>query len=153
MEISEQLIATLPDADAARRFADEFTASNPPAAARLARDPALLSDVLTIVSFSPLLATTLLQNPEYISWLQKRRKDSGVRSTGELLEALAQFGMMHSLLSPQVLYARFRRRELLRIFLRDVRRLATVPEITEEISNVADAILAAALKIAKNEMD
>jgi glutamate-ammonia-ligase adenylyltransferase len=153
MEISEQLIASLPDADAARRFADEFTASNPAAAARLARDPALLSDVLTIVSFSPLLATTLLQNPEYIAWLQKRRKDSGVRSMVELLESLAQFEMTHSQLSPQVLYTRFRRRELLRIFLRDIRRLATIAEITEEISNLADAILAAALKVASNEMN
>ncbi|MFL6375007.1 MAG: hypothetical protein ACJ73D_10095 [Pyrinomonadaceae bacterium] len=153
MEIGDKLIATLPDAESARRFADEFRARNTAAAAKLARDPALLSDVLTIVSFSPLLATTLLQNPEYLIWLQKRRKDSGVRSTIELLESLGQFEMTHSLLSPQVLYARFRRRELLRIFLRDVRRLATVPEITEEISNLADAILAAALNVAKNEMD
>jgi len=152
MEISDQLIVTLPDADAARRFAVEFQTSNPSLAAKLARDPALLSDVLTIVSFSPLLATTLLQNPEYVTWLQKRRKDSGVRSTGELLESLAQFEMTHSQLSPQVLYARFRRRELLRIFLRDVRRLATIAEITEEISNLADAILASALKVASNEI-
>ena len=153
MEIGEKLIATLPDAAAARRFADEFEARNSATVARLARDPALLSDVLTIVSFSPLLATTLMQDPEYITWLQKRRKDSGVRSTGELVESLAQFEMTHSLLSPQVLYARFRRRELMRIFLRDIRRLATIAEITEEISNLADAILAAALKLAKSEMD
>ncbi|HTH50560.1 MAG TPA: hypothetical protein VL501_01420, partial [Pyrinomonadaceae bacterium] len=49
--------------------------------------------------------------------------------------------------------ARFRRRELLRIFLRDIRRLATIPEITEEVSNLADSILQAALKLALNEMD
>ena len=79
MEISEQLIRTLPDAEAARRFGDEFEARNSSVATKLARDPALLSDVLTIVSFSPLLATTLLQNPEHIAWQQKRRRDSGVR--------------------------------------------------------------------------
>jgi glutamate-ammonia-ligase adenylyltransferase len=153
MEIGEQLIESLPDPDAARRFADEFDVRHGPAARKLERDRALLSDVLTIASFSPLLATTLLQHPEYVAWLQKRRKDAGLRSTGELVESLAQFGMTSSLLTPQVLYARFRRRELLRIFLRDVRRLATVPEVTEEISNLADAILAAALKVAANEMD
>jgi glutamate-ammonia-ligase adenylyltransferase len=153
MEISEQLASTLPDADAAKRFADEFAARHPAQAQRLARDPALFSDVLTVASFSPLLATTLLQNPEYLWWLQKRRKDSGVRSTEELLESHARFSLTCSQLEPQVVFARFRRRELLRIFLRDIRGLATVPEITEEISNLADAILSSALKRAATEMD
>ncbi len=51
-------------------------------------------------------------------------------------------------MEPQVLFARFRRRELLRIYLRDIRRLATIAEITEEISNLADAILESALELA-----
>jgi glutamate-ammonia-ligase adenylyltransferase len=51
------------------------------------------------------------------------------------------------------LLARFRRRELLRIFLRDIRRLVTVSEITEELSNLADAILEYALRIARQELD
>ncbi len=49
--------------------------------------------------------------------------------------------------------ARFRRRELLRIYLRDVRGLGTIVEITEEISNLADAILEYALGIARQELD
>ncbi|MEO7674521.1 MAG: hypothetical protein ABIU09_10660, partial [Pyrinomonadaceae bacterium] len=49
--------------------------------------------------------------------------------------------------------ARFRRRELLRIFLRDIRRLATIAEITEEISNLADAILENSLRVARQELD
>lgn len=153
MEIDPKLIDKLPDPDAAVRFAEEFAHRDRAAASRLFRDEALASDVLAIAAFSPLLATTLLQNPEYVVWLAKRRKDSGVRSVGELLESLAQFEMTHSQLPPGSLYARFRRRELLRIFLRDIRRLATVPEITEEVSNLADAILAAALKLALNEVD
>jgi glutamate-ammonia-ligase adenylyltransferase len=153
MEISEHLLSTLPDAEIVRRFAEEFAARNPSTAVKLERDPALLSDVLTMASFSPLLATTLLQNPEYITWLKKRRKDSGVRSTGDLIESLARFELTNSLLSPQVLYARFRRRELLRIFLHDIRRLTTIAEVTEEISNLADAILSAALKVSASEME
>ncbi|RDJ92973.1 hypothetical protein B4Q13_25120 [Lacticaseibacillus rhamnosus] len=42
--------------------------------------------------------------------------------------------------------ALFRRRELLRIVLRDGLRIGTLAEITEEISNLADAILGRALE-------
>src|SRR5207302_4309812 len=37
--------------------------------------------------------------------------------------------------------ARFKRRELLRIYLRDCLRVATLSEVTEELSNLADVIL------------
>ena len=42
---------------------------------------------------------------------------------------------------PAVELARFRRRQLLRIVLRDVLGVAGLAEITEELSNLADAIL------------
>lgn len=153
MEINEKLFKELPDAASARRFIDALAEKHPSHAAKLASQPALMSDVLTLASFSPLLATTLLQNPEYLSWLARKRKESGVRVTEELLESLARFSLTNSTLETQVLFARFRRRELLRIFLRDIRRLATVPEITEEISNLADAVLTSALEHARREMD
>lgn len=153
MEIDEKLLGELPDPDAARRFLVAFREKHPSKASKLVGQPALLSDALTLASFSPLLATTMLQNPEYLSWLARKRKESGVRVTEELIESLAQFSLVNSTLEPQVLFARFCRRELLRIFLRDIRRLATVPEITEEISNLADAVLTSALDDARREMD
>jgi glutamate-ammonia-ligase adenylyltransferase len=70
-----------------------------------------------------------------------------------MLESLARFTMTQSQIDPQVVFARFRRRELLRIYLRDIRRLATIAEITEEISNLADAILVTALKLSLREMN
>ncbi len=153
MEIDEKLFKELPDAESAKRFIDALTEKHPTHATKLAAQPALLSDVLTLVAFSPLLAATMLQNPEYLSWLERKRKESGVRSHEELLESLARFSLTNSTLDTQVLFARFRRRELLRIYLRDIRRLATVPEITEEISNLADVVLASALDHARREMD
>lgn len=149
----ETLIADLPDRDGARRFLTDLVDRAPAAANRLFRNDALTSDVLTLVSFSQLLATTLLQNPDYIQWLDRRRRRSGVRSKDELLESFGQFALTNSQLDPQVVAARFRRRELLGIYLRDIRRLATVPEITEEISVLADAILESCLSIGRNEMD
>jgi len=153
MKRADQLIRDLPDTEAAHRFLGQLAEKDPSASAKLLKSEGLLSDVLTLVSFSPLLATTLLQNPDYFWWLNRKRVESGVRSKDELLESLARFGLTNSQLEPQVLFARFRRRELLRIFLRDIRGLATVAEITEEISNLADAILESALETARREMD
>ncbi|MFZ1700411.1 MAG: hypothetical protein WBO10_04110 [Pyrinomonadaceae bacterium] len=153
MDKIDPLIRDLPDPAAAGRFLGQFAEKHPSAAAKLDKKPALLSDAATVAAFSPLLATTMLQHPEHLLWLERKRTDSGVRSTEELVESLAQFSLTNSTLEPQVLFARFRRRELLRIYLRDIRRLATIAEVTEEISNLADAILSAALKLAQNEMD
>jgi glutamine synthetase adenylyltransferase len=61
--------------------------------------------------------------------------------------------LTHSQLDLHTQLARFRRRELLRIFLSDIRRLATIAEVTEDISNLADAILETALRDARQEMD
>ncbi len=153
MKKDDHLMTSLPDAEAARRFLGQLAEAHPSESAKLLKNEGLLSDVLTLVSFSPLLATTLLQNPDYFWWLNRKRRESGVRGKDELLESLARFALTNSQLEPQVLFARFRRRELLRIYLRDIRRLATIAEITEEISNLADAILESALQLARREMD
>ena len=153
MERKEFLIKDLPDPEAARRFLGQLAENHPSPHAKLLKKEGLLSDVLTLVAFSPLLATTLLQNPDYLWWLERERKEVSTRTKDGLLESLARFALTNSQLDAQVLFARFRRRELLRIYLRDIRRLATVAEITEEISNLADAILESALKYARREMD
>ncbi|MBI5085644.1 MAG: glutamine-synthetase adenylyltransferase, partial [Acidobacteria bacterium] len=48
--------------------------------------------------------------------------------------------------------AEFRRQEILRILLRDRLGLGTLPEITEELSNLADAILDAGYRRLKTEL-
>jgi glutamate-ammonia-ligase adenylyltransferase len=153
MSKAEFLIRDLPDPESAQRFLDQLAEKYPSQSTKLLKNDALLSDVLTLVSFSPLLATTLLQNPEYLWWLNRKRSDSTVRNKDELLESLARFSLTNSQTEANILLARFRRRELLRIFLSDIRRLTTIAEITEEISNLADAILENALRIARQELD
>ena len=147
----EFLARDLPSPEAAERFFEQFVERNASHASKLQKNEGLLSDVLALASYSPLLAATMIQSPEYVDWLGKERLNSAVRSKDELLESLARFSLTHSQLEPNVLFARFRRRELLRIFLRDIRRLGTIAEITEEISNLADAILENALRIARQE--
>jgi len=147
------LLSEVPDPEAARRFVQQLGEKFPAKAAILNTDEALRSDVFQLVSYSPLFATTILQNPEHISWLGRERLDSKVRDKPALLESLARFASTHSHLEPHIVLARFRRRELMRIFLRDLRRLATIAEVTEEISNLADAILEYSLRLSEQELD
>jgi glutamate-ammonia-ligase adenylyltransferase len=148
-----ELLRDLPDAEGARRFYEQLTTEHPRAARRLTDDPGLLSDALALAAWSPLLATTLTQNPDHLNWLARERANRHVRSTEELNESLARFALMHSQELPHVLFARFRRRELLRVYLNDIRRTSTVVETTEELSNLADSVLAYALNLARQELD
>ncbi|CAN5828310.1 hypothetical protein BH24ACI1_BH24ACI1_03360 [soil metagenome] len=149
----ESFIKNLPDAEGARRFYQQFAEKFPAEEKKLAKNEGLLSDVLTLAAFSPLLAMTILQNPSYISWLNRQRISSKVRGKDEILESLARFALTNTNVETNVLLARFRRRELLRIYLRDIRNLGAIAEITEEISNLADAILEYALRYARQELD
>jgi len=148
-----ELTRELPDPDGALGFWERLEAEHPRAARKLAADAALLSDALALAAWSPLLATTLAQQPDYLTWLARERADAHVRAVEELNESLARFALTHTREETPVLLARFRRRELLRIYLRDIRRTATVVETTEELSNLADAVLTYALNLARQQLD
>jgi glutamate-ammonia-ligase adenylyltransferase len=149
----EFLLRDLPDQNSARLFLERLSKEQPRAHQTLLKQPALLADALALAAWSPLLATTLEQNPEYLSWLSRERSDPRVRTSDELKEALARFALMNSSINPQVLLARFRRRELLRTYLHDIRRSQTLVETMEELSNLADAILDYALSLARQDLD
>ncbi|MDQ2746777.1 MAG: hypothetical protein M3T96_05905 [Acidobacteriota bacterium] len=149
----ESFIRNLPDADGARRFYSSLIENFPAEEKKLAKNEGLLSDVLTLAAFSPFLAATMRQNKSYFAWLNRQRLSTKVRDKEELLESLERFALTNSSLETNVRLARFRRRELLRIYLRDIRNLATIAEITEEISHLADAILEYALRQARQELD
>ena len=149
----EFLLRDLPDQNGARLFLERLAKEQPRAHQSLLKQPALLADVLALAAWSPLLATTIEQNPEYLSWLSRERANPRVRTADELKEALARFALTNSSLTPQVLLARFRRRELLRTYLHDIRRSQTLVETTEELSNLADAILDYALSLARQDLD
>jgi len=149
----ERLSNTLPDSEGAKRLYSRFAEEHPKETKKLQENTGLLSDVLTIAAFSPLLATTILQNPQYLTWLEREKRLPAIREKDELLESLARFALTNSLHETNVLLSRFRRRELIRIYLKDIRRLSTIAEITEEISNLADSILEFALKVAIQELD
>jgi [glutamine synthetase] adenylyltransferase / [glutamine synthetase]-adenylyl-L-tyrosine phosphorylase len=149
----EQLLLQLPEAHAAQLLFTRLTDGHVSALKLFQREPGLLSDVLSLAAWSPLLATTLEQNPEYVTWLQRERVSTRVRTREEMGESLARFALTNSQLDPHVLLARFRRRELLRTYLHDIRRSRTIVETTEELSNLADAILDYALNLSRQLLD
>src|SRR5687767_4467902 len=149
----EFLLRDLPDQNGARLFLERLAKGQPRAHQNLLKQQALLADVIALAAWSQLLSTTLEQNPEYLSWLSRERADPRVRTRDELKESLARFALMNSSLNSQVLLARFRRRELLRIYLHDIRRAQTLVETMEELSNLADAILDYALSLAVQDLD
>jgi len=139
----ERFIETLPDPAGARTFLNRLEAADPAAAKKSKSNPSLLSRMLTLAGNSPFLAETLLRHPEQISWLkaETERHFDRVKSVEQLSEELARFVARTTDGDDSQRLARFKRRELLRIYLRDCLRVATLSELTEELSNLADVIL------------
>ena len=158
MDADDQILSltqALPNVRAAARFYGDLRQKHLSEAKKLLRPEnlGLLADALALAAWSDFLAQTLLQNKDYFDWLKRQRTDQKVRTTEDLIESLARFALTNSGLEPAVLLARFRRRELLRIYLRDIRNLGTVAETTLDLSNLADAILEYALRIARQELE
>ena len=114
----------------------------------------LLSRMLTLAGHSPFLAETLLRHPEHIDWLKSEteRGFDRLKSKEQLSEELARFVTRLIDADDQTRLVRFKRRELLRIYLRDCLKIATLSEVTEELSNLADVILDYALARAYQQM-
>ncbi|MGA9771146.1 MAG: hypothetical protein WBV94_19085 [Blastocatellia bacterium] len=143
----EAFIRSLPDPQGARSFFERLQVD-------LSRDALLLSRLLAIAAYSPFLAENLLRHPEQIDWLQHEteRDFDRVKTTEQLSEELARFVTRMMDADHATRLGRFKRRELLRIYLRDCLGVASLSEVTEELSNLADVILRRALAIAHQEV-
>src|SRR5215510_11841287 len=150
----ETFILSLPDAEAARIFLQRLENEHPERAARCWRNSILLLRLLTIAAYSPFLAENLLRHPDDIDWFEREnsRGLGFVKTTEQIAEDLSRLTTRMYNADARTLLVRFRNRELLRIYLRDCLGLATLAEVTEELSNLADVILAYALKIAMQEV-
>ncbi|MCS6885166.1 MAG: hypothetical protein RMM17_01785 [Acidobacteriota bacterium] len=142
----ERFIQTLPDPEGAKLFLTRLQEEAPQQARLCSKNEELCANLLILASHSPLLAETMLQRPEYINWLERDRDLSRMKSKEELVEELARFSAVNSTLSDPEVLERFKRRELLRIYLRDCKKLATISETTAELSILADAILERTLR-------
>src|SRR5690348_16400183 len=150
-------LAQLPNPDDALNFLERFLREAPASVARhLETHPAALHYLLSLFSFSRFLSESLVQQPELILWLDRRGPHEGLermKSREDMLEDCYRFSTMAFELPPAVFLARFKRREYLRITLRDVLRLATLAETCLEISNLADVLIERALRLCAQRLE
>jgi len=144
----------LPDPATARVFLQRLETLDSSIWEKCKKNSGLLSRILTLAGYSPFLAEVMLRHPEHIAWLDSEtaRDFDRVKSTEQLSDELARF-LTRAIDADDVSQiSRFKRRELLRIYLRDCLGVATLSEVTEELSNLADVILDHALARAHQEM-
>ena len=159
------LLAQMPAPDDALNFLERFLRPDGGPPERVLRfledNPAGLHYLLTVFSYSRFLSETVIQQPELISTLLRpprpedgpgRRGLERGRTSEELEDAFARFEAASLDLPPAVILARFKRREYLRIMLRDVLKLATLAETTLELSQLADLLLERALQTAESAL-
>lgn len=106
---------------------------------RLTRSTAGLRYLIAVFAYSAFLAKEVVRHPEWMEQLLDQGNPQRLYSAGamrELLEAALPPGL------PEAFeLAQFRRRQMLRILIRDVLGLATLTEITGELTALADAIV------------
>lgn len=155
LEALPRLLPHLPDPDAALNNLERFVSAAPPEVREfLGHQPPALHHLLSLFSCSQYLSDTLIRQPALIRWLEEEPTLHRVKTREEMRQALNQFAAEAEPAGIEVStrLARFKRREYLRIALRDVLRLATLAEATMELSALADAILDSALEHARAEL-
>lgn len=147
------LLAQSPDPDGALNLLDRYAENAPPEIlADLGRVPTGLTYLVAIFGFSASLAETFLVEPALPLQFARDKNFTKLKSRDELMQDYARFATTNPdpWLSEQL--ARFKRRNYLRIVLKDVLLMNTLAETTLELSALADVILANALAYCDQEL-
>ena len=130
----------------------------------LDKHPSLVHYTVVVFGYSSWLGETLIHNPDLFSMLLRDRNLDRTFSRDEFQESFARMRSLSHPLAPKAgapgtpdsepalgmetaaLLARFKRREYVRIMLRDVLGIATLAETTAEISALADVLIEEALR-------
>ncbi|MBZ5513275.1 MAG: hypothetical protein LAN62_00235 [Acidobacteriia bacterium] len=148
------LLAQSPDPDGALNLLERYTqAATPEHLRELERYPTALTYLVAIFGYSAFLAETFLAEPALPLLFARDRNFTKLKSKEDLMEDYARFATTNPdpWLSAQL--ARFKRRNYLRIVLKDVLRLSTLGETTAELSALADVILTNVLLFCDQELE
>ncbi|MGH7254176.1 MAG: bifunctional [glutamate--ammonia ligase]-adenylyl-L-tyrosine phosphorylase/[glutamate--ammonia-ligase] adenylyltransferase, partial [Nitrospirales bacterium] len=119
----------------------------------LRRAPRILHLLCTIFGNSAWMAETLVRDPLLVYWLAEEQVVSRRPTRRALDQALAHLlGNVTRLELKLDTLRRFRRRETLRIGVRDLLRLSEVPDTTATLSDLAEVLIQAALRVAEEEL-
>ena len=147
------LLAETPDPDSALILFDRLVSESSAEIVRLLdRHNFLAHYAIVVFGHSRYLGETLIQNPDLLqSFLREKNLDRSF-SKEEFHESLARFRSRSFETDVSLLLARFKRREYVRIMLRDVLKIAPLAETTAEISALADVLIEEALREADSQL-
>ena len=147
------ILGSSPDADSALLLLCRLLENvRPDATPDIASDTILLHHVCVLFAHSAWLGETLIQNTDLLQRLINREELRRSLSKEEFRQEFARTRARWIGAAPPLLLARLRKREYVRILLRDMLRIAELAEITAEISALADALLEEALSEANAEL-
>ncbi len=115
--------------------------------------PQMLPALTTLFAGSQYLTDMVFREPGIVEWLDAGQRLAMPRAQEDMARDLMD-GLGHSLSLEDKLRVlrRFRRREMVRIGLRDLLRQADLVETTEELSHLADVCLAGAYEACMQEL-
>jgi [glutamine synthetase] adenylyltransferase / [glutamine synthetase]-adenylyl-L-tyrosine phosphorylase len=120
--------------------------------AQLSKHPSLVHYTIVVFGHSSWLGDTLIHNHDLFYSLMRDRNLDRSHSREEFREDFARMRSRSFETDTASLLARFKRREYVRIMLRDALSIATLAETTAEISALADALIEEALQDVKTQM-
>lgn len=148
------LLADSPDPDSALLLFERLMNEASAEVLRLIQQhPFLAHYAIAVFGHSRYLGETLIRNLDLLpSFIREKKLDRSF-SREEFSEALARFRSRSLDRDTSLHLARFKRREYVRIVLRDVLRIAPLAETTTEISALSDVLIGEALREAESEME
>jgi glutamate-ammonia-ligase adenylyltransferase len=144
------LLADSPAPEQGLQYFARLREGQPTSFQRLTRSAAGLRYLIAIFTHSHFLSEEVLEHPEWVEQLLEAGELHHVLDA-EQLRARLKAALTPGLPNPIEL-ARFRRRQILRIAVRDVLGFGTLPEITGELSALADAILEVAYERIRSDL-
>ena len=148
------LLAESPDPDSALLLFERLITETSPETLHLMEvHPFLAHYAVAVFGTSWYLGETLIRNPDLLHAFQRERRLDRGYSHDEFSEALARFASRSFERDPSVILARFKRREYVRILLRDVLGIAPLAETAAEISALSDVLLQEAFREAESAME
>ncbi len=150
-DLTEEAALHSTDPERVRKYFGELRERHPNALTQIMRDSVRLRWLAMIFSSSRFLSEEVLRHPE---WVLEIGDVARPLSQADYRERLSIFLEGSRIVRPNAAeLALFRRKELLRIVVRDQSQTGTLSEITEELSNLADEILARALQEVTSEIE
>lgn len=141
------LLTDAPDPDAALNLFERLsTGASPELFRTFDRQRAFIHYALLAFGYSEYLGETLVKSPDIFQALAREHALDRSHSREEFREGFARFRSRSFENDVALLLARYKRREFVRIVLRDVLGIARLAEITAEVSALADVLIEEALR-------